>query len=270
LFSGCAKYLNQWALEIPVLRPDQTFLNYTASHDGIGVRPLEGLLPQNEIDELLEGMIGFGGLVSSKANPDGSLSPYEINITYLDALKGDKNGADSLQENRFICSQSIMMSLKGIPAFYFNSLVGTSNDYEGAGISGRARSINRKQWREDELAQLLSSDTIHTRLFKELTRLIRIRQGCSAFHPNSLQEILSPDERVFALKRHKPETGETIYCISNLTGNPIEIKGIQGGTKKGYDLISREMSGLSDRIPLNSYQTKWMVEKPLSEILLHN
>ena len=260
LFSGCAKYLNQWALEIPALRANQTFLNYTASHDGIGVRPLEGLLPQKEMDELIAGMIGFGGLVSSKTNPDGSLSPYEINITYLDALKGDRNGTDEMQENRFICSQTIMMSLQGIPAFYFNSLFGTSNDYEGAGISGRARSINRKQWREEELDHLLSLDTIHTRIFNELSRLIRIRQGCSAFHPNSLQKILITDERVFAFQRHNPETGETICCISNLTGKSIEIRGIQGGVKKGYDLISCETSGLSDRIRMNSYQTKWMVE----------
>lgn len=260
LFSGCAQYLNQWALEIPALRPNQTFLNYTASHDGIGVRPLEGLLPQKEIEELIAGMTGFGGLVSSKTNPDGSLSPYEINITYLDALKGDRNGTDSLQEERFICSQTIMMSLQGIPAFYFNSLFGTSNDHEGVGISGRARSINRKQWREDELDHQLSSDTIHTRIFNELSRLIRIRQECSAFHPNSIQEILTTDERVFAIQRHSPESGETIWCISNLTGKYIEIGGIREGVKKGYDLISCETSGLSDRIPMNSYQTKWIVE----------
>ncbi|MBN1790804.1 MAG: hypothetical protein JW830_09925, partial [Bacteroidales bacterium] len=260
LFSGCAKYLNQWAFEIPALSANQTFLNYTASHDGIGVRPLEGLLPQKEIEELIGGMKGFGGIVSSKTNPDGSLSPYEINITYLDALKGDRNGTDSLQEDRFICSQTIMMSLQGIPAFYFNSLFGTSNDYEGARITGRARSINRKQWREDELDQQLSSDTIHTRIFNELSRLIRIRRECSAFHPNSLQKILATDERVFAFQRHNPESGETIWCISNLTGKPIEIGGVGEGVKKGYDLISREKSGLSDRILMNSYQTKWIVE----------
>jgi sucrose phosphorylase len=266
LFSGSARYLTQWAFEIPAIRKDQTFLNYAASHDGIGIRPLEGILPQGEIEQLIAGMIGFGGQVSNKVNRDGSLSPYEINITYIDAMKGDRRGHDDLQESRFICSQTIMMSLQGIPAFYFNSLVGTPNDYEGVKATGRARSINRKQWREEELVHLLSTDTIHKRLFNELTRLIRIRQGCSAFHPGCPQEIIAPDDRVFAFKRHNPETGEAIYCISNLTGKPVEIRMDIGEIKKGYDLISCESLGISEGILLNSYQTKWIAEISKTEL----
>ena len=261
LFSGSSKYLNQWAMQIPVLLPDQTFLNYTASHDGIGIRPLEGLLPGEELEQLMEGMIGFGGQISKKTNPDGSLSPYEINITYVDAMKGDKNGTDYMQEERFICSQTIMMSLLGIPAFYFNSLVGAANDYDGVKITGRARSINHRRWCEDELNNLLLSETLHKRLFEGLSRLIRIRRKCSAFHPGCHQKILTPDERVFAIERHNPKTGETICCISNVTAKPIEIKRIAGSEKKGYDLISSEQLEISDRIFLNSYQTRWIIAK---------
>lgn len=262
LFSGSAKYLNQWAKEIPTTLINQTFLNYTASHDGIGIRPLEGLLPDWELRQLIEGMIGFGGQLSNKVNGDGSLSPYEINITYVDAMKGDLYGPDNLQEARFICSQAIMMSMQGIPAFYINSLVGTTNDYEGVKATGRARSINRKQWQENELSVLLSSNTMHRRLFNELTRLMRIRQSCSAFHPGCPQEIIAIDERVFAFMRQNPETGERIYCLSNITGHTVEIDSVLTERKKGYDLIACELlSGTSDRILLNAYQTRWIVER---------
>jgi sucrose phosphorylase len=56
--------------------------------------------------------------------PDGSESPYEINISLFDAMKGTVAGEDEWQIERFLCSQTIMMSLEGIPAFYIHSLLG--------------------------------------------------------------------------------------------------------------------------------------------------
>jgi glycosidase len=261
LFTGNSEHLNQWAGSIPELNANQTFLNYTASHDGIGIRPLEGLLPDREILQLLEAMSAFGGMVSYRSNPDGSQSPYEINITFLDAMKGDINGPDEFQEARFICSQTIMMSLKGIPAFYFNSLTGTANDHEGVRATGRARSINRKQWRADELVSLLSTDTMHSRIFKELIRLVGIRQGCSAFHPGSRQEVLPLGEQVVAFKRFNTATGDSIICISNLAVRQVDIQTSLVRIKNGYDLIScRNLQQQSDRIRINAFQTLWIAE----------
>lgn len=259
LFSGNSRYLSRWTAEIPALDSDQTFLNYTASHDGIGVRPLEGLLPQEEIGELISGMKTFGGLVSSRLNPDGSQSPYEINIAWMDAMKGDRNGEDALQEDRFICSQTIMMALQGIPAFYIHSLLGTSNDLEGLRDTGRARSINRKQWVEKELQDRLRGNTLHGHVFQELCRLIRIRRGCDAFHPGSKQQVLVIDDRIFALKRHNPQTGITLYSISNITGQPVGVPVCWETDKNYLDLISDEWSEASGTIRLKAYQTCWFV-----------
>ena len=33
------------------------FLNFSASHDGIGLRPVEGLLPQEEVDKMIEAAV---------------------------------------------------------------------------------------------------------------------------------------------------------------------------------------------------------------------
>jgi sucrose phosphorylase len=259
LFTGNSEYISRWASEIPATGADQTYLNYTASHDGIGVRPLEGILPEVEIRELLEGMTSFGGKISQKRNNDGTLSPYEINITYLDAMKGDRNGPDSFQEARFLCAQTIMMSLQGIPAFYFNSLVGTANDYEGLAHTGIFRRINRKRWYEDELIRELSSDTLNSRLFEELTRLIRIRKQCTAFHPACPQYILFMDSRLFAFERAQPDGRERILCLSNISNHPVEIDGSAMNIKKGHDLISREsLRGIPGPILLKAYQTRWI------------
>ena len=110
------------------------------------MRPLEGLLPASELEGMVESMQRFGGRVSLKKNPDGSESVYEINITYFDAMKGTSGGMDDFQTERFVCSQLIMLGLKGIPAFYIHSLLATPNDYEGMRRTGRARSINRRKY----------------------------------------------------------------------------------------------------------------------------
>jgi len=80
-----ATKLSQWAatLETP---PGATFFNFIASHDGFGVRPAEGILSSAEMQSLVARTLAHGGQVGYKANPDGSKSVYELNITLYDFL----------------------------------------------------------------------------------------------------------------------------------------------------------------------------------------
>ena len=56
LTTGTARHLTAWAAGLSSIPPHCTYLNFTASHDGIGVRPLEGLIPEADIDTLLHEM----------------------------------------------------------------------------------------------------------------------------------------------------------------------------------------------------------------------
>ncbi len=51
-----AKYMTEWVKSLDILPDNCTYFNFTSSHDGIGVRPLEGLVPQEEFDWLVEGI----------------------------------------------------------------------------------------------------------------------------------------------------------------------------------------------------------------------
>jgi sucrose phosphorylase len=216
------------------------------------------LLPSGEIEKLITGMTGFGGIVSRKTNADGSQSPYEINITYLDAMMGSQLGPDHLQEERFVTSQAIMMALRGIPAFYIHSLLGTPNDHAGVKATGRARSINRRQLSEEEISGLLASDTLQHRLFERLTHLIRIRKNCPAFHPACRQEVLALDSAVFAFKRMDIKTGLQVICLSNMSVRPFEIRSLLPVKRKECDLISGEQVTSEGPILLKACQTKWI------------
>ncbi|MDQ7030873.1 MAG: hypothetical protein Q9O62_14415 [Ardenticatenia bacterium] len=89
-----------------------------ASHDGIGVMPAHGLLTAEEIQALVERTLAHGGHVSYKANPDGSRSVYELNITLYDVLNDPRTPNPQLDVARFMASQAIMLSRwPACPAF---------------------------------------------------------------------------------------------------------------------------------------------------------
>ena len=149
--TGDTTALSHWARGLALDSPDTTFFNFTASHDGIGVRPLEGILPPEAVNTTLaEAVKANGGQISYKNNPDGTQSPYELNITYVDALGVPDRQDDPQHPPRFLASQSIQYALPGVPATYIHSLLGSRNWYAGLEQTGRARTINREKTEHGE------------------------------------------------------------------------------------------------------------------------
>ncbi len=254
-----SKYLTSWAKEVKDIPQGCTFFNFTASHDGIGVRPLEGLLPQNEILQLAEAMKSYGGYVSTKKNSDGTDSPYELNITYLDALKHTSLGEDNFQKERFICSQTLMMSFKGIPAFYIHSLLGTHNFNEGVSKTGMPRTINRRKWDADDLHSILTDNTEHFHILNELKRRINIRKKIPAFHPDSKQDTIQADKALFVLLRGDKSE---LLVISNISPAPVSF----GSINLPFEVIGRTdlLSGAilkESFMNLQPYQVMWIEKK---------
>ena len=266
LHTGNSEYINAWTKSLPELTGNKTFFNFTASHDGIGVRPLEGLLPENEKNVLVKKMQEFGGKVNYKSNPDGSQSPYELNITYFDALKGTKNGEDNFQVERFLASQIVMMSMAGVPAFYIHSLTATPNYYEGVEQTKQNRTINRRKWNLDELEGILQSETPQKKVFTKLREFISIRKKQAAFHPNAKQEIMELGKELFGLIRESD--GQTITVIANLTSTDQILNDKRLAVSNGlahtknekpqemFDLVSN--SKITSTI-LKPYQCLWLV-----------
>ncbi|MDI5890907.1 sugar phosphorylase [Halomonas rhizosphaerae] len=218
LTSGEAATLARWLESLPELPPGCSYVNFTASHDGIGVRPLEGWLPAHEVEALLELMHRFGGFVSMRADPRGQDIPYEINITWFEAMKGTRRGADPWQVERFLCSQHLMLALQGIPALYVHSLTATLNDLEGVERSGRLRAINRRRWQRRELEELLDSRNTSTReVFLALTRRLAVRRREPCFHPDAPQRVIPAPPALLVLERGPLPDGRRLLAIHNVT-----------------------------------------------------
>jgi len=258
---GNASFLTDWADDIPPLPEGCSYLNFTASHDGIGVRPVEGLLPEREVQDLIDSMHRFGGFVSMKANSDGTESPYEINITLFDACMGTRRGPDHHQVQRFLCSQAIMLAMQGIPAVYIHSLTASPNDLDHVEQTGRTRSINRRIWEEHELEYLLSNPvTPQAEVFTELTRMLRIRRQQPAFSPDARQDVIKINTDLFILKRTSEDNSQRIFAISNVTERILKLPlASLGFLENGLsDLLAHEKRIVEDELVLYPYQTVWL------------
>lgn len=264
LLSGDCRHLKTWMMSMPPARNGTAYLNFIASHDGIGLRPLDGLLSNDEREKMVTTVQDFGGKVTFRRAREGHDKAYELNITLFDALKGTiGDGEDEQGAERFLCAHAIMLALEGIPAVYIQSLFGSRNDYARVEHTGRARSINRHIWQEDDLkASLEENNGHHSRIFNELTRLIQIRRSQPAFHPNATQFTLHLGMEVFAFWRQSINREQSIFSLSNVTNktqtiNLADINLI--GTDDWHDLITgKRFEDLGQQLLLEPYQSVWI------------
>lgn len=224
LVTGDCAYLKQWMMSMPPAQLGTAYFNFVASHDGIGLRPAEGLLSDEELQTLITTMRSFGAHVSYRALEGGENKPYEINIALFDALQGTVEGPDELGVPRFICAHAIMLGLEGIPGIYIHSLLGTRNDYERQQRTGHNRSINRHQWDSAELEACLADPaSTHAQVFSTLRELLSLRQRQAAFHPNATQFTLHLGNQLFGYWRQSADRRQSIFCISNISAQPQQL-----------------------------------------------
>lgn len=226
-FSGNAQVLSEWAQTLTLPSKETTFLNFLSSHDGIGVTPVRGILSDQAVSDMCQRVESLGGYVSYRTNPDGSKSPYELNINFLEALRdpGKPMAEDTLLASRFLASQAIMLTLRGIPGIFFHSLFGSTNWIEGVEQTGRARSINRQKipaWQlEHELSE---TGTIRNQVFYAYLKLLEKRRRHPAFHPTSEQKLLFVHPAVFALQRYTQDRSSQILCLHNVSGDRLNFR----------------------------------------------
>lgn len=287
LLSGDAGALTRWAAGLALPSHEVTFFNFLASHDGIGINPARGILSQAEIDRLVDRVVAHGGLVSYKDNPDGSQSPYELNISYFDALSDPQAGEEqAIRVGRFLAAHAILLALQGVPGLYFHSLFGSRSWQAGVAQTGRKRTINRQKFSRLELEQALSqSGSLRQQVFSRLGRLLKVRSAHPAFHPQAAQAVLECNRAVFAVLRNAPETpdgpneGETVLCLHNVSARPqtvsLERLAAQIAAQPGRlpltvsltDLISGQVvdPAAEQAIRLSPYQCLWLVPTTVVE-----
>lgn len=253
--------LVRWLAGLDPAPPGAAFLNFTASHDGIGVRPLEGLIPGERFRRLADTIQARGGLLSTRRGPDGQDLPYEWNVTYFDAVTEPGLRDTDVQVRRYLGTQALMLALRGIPAIYFSSLLGAGNDVAGVQESGQARRINRRKFTRDELQAVLQhTDRREARVLAGYRRLLEQRNLQPAFHPDAPQRVWAEVPGwLIAVQRTSLDGGQRILALVNVSGReqnwqiPAELE-----FHPGRELLRGFAWPHATHVPFGPYETVWL------------
>lgn len=215
------------------IRQDLVFFNFLASHDGIGLLSARQILRPPCFDLLLKTVTDHGGLISFKATKEGR-TPYELNITYYDAVNDPFNPDQEADVRRFIAANSTMLVDKGIPGIYIHCLLGSRNWIKGIEETGINRMINREKLSEERVVEDLSDPTsVRYQVLNRLVHLLEVRKQIKAFHHSTAREVIHSDERLFIIERQHQDG--SVYSVINVSNDAIGLPEYNGK----YDLIEK-------------------------------
>ncbi len=281
LLTGSSAPLHRWLDNLDGPPAGCAVLNFLASHDGIGLRPAEGLLDDEQIATLVAASHAAGGCHSEYSTQNGT-RPYEINVSLFDLLAPERepHGVE-----RYLAAHTVMLALAGVPAFYLHGILGTPNsrprepvadDAEGDPAQRHpptsmprlpppmptsvARQLNRRKLTADELAELAQRPG---GVFDEIKRRTVIRRRHGAFHPNSAQASRFVDERVVSFVRGEPGASATqappVWCVTNVTNQDVVLRGAARALRGDLiDLLSDARCADGEPVKLAPYASLWL------------
>ena len=252
-------YLYNWSKKLPKSKNGNCYLNFIASHDGIGMRPTEGLLSSKALKDFLYRLKKNGSKFSYRKIQNKSKKIYEANITVFDALKKTNYDNGKFSFERYISAHSIMIAFEGVPAVYFNSIFGASNDEAKFVITGNNRDVNRYKWNLKNISNKLNNkDSKEYYFYKKISNLLSIKKKQKAFHPNASRENINLGPKIFCFKRESINKKQTIICITNLSSK-IQYLKLSKKFLKYKDLLgSKIFFTIDKKIKLDPCQTIWL------------
>ncbi|WP_345969259.1 sugar phosphorylase [Sulfurimonas sp. HSL1-6] len=224
VLTGNPTKLLSWARTLKLPSDKVCFFNFTASHDGVGLRPVSEILSESEIGVLEAAAKRSGGLVSYRANADGTESPYELNCSYIDLLTSPEED-DAVRAKRMLLTQAVALAMPGVPGIYFHSLFGSRNYLEGVKMTGINRSINREKFNSNWLdEQLQKEGSLERRVYLAYKRLLSIRINETAFDPFGPFVFLNLHPSLFCLQRESRDMDSHMLAVHNFSNETVNFR----------------------------------------------
>jgi sucrose phosphorylase len=229
--SADAGPLRAWAGTLPPAGHGRVFLNFLASHDGVGLTPAQGLVDQAAFTATIEEAKKRGALVSYKNSPEGPV-PYELNCSYADMVAPETLGEDlpreeavKLRARAFLAAQGVLLALPGLPAVYFHSWIGSRAWREGPALLGSNRAINREKPPIDRVEEELEDPgSFRYHVYRGFRRMLEFRASEGAFAPDVPHQIPDAAGAVFAVLRGPDPQGRQVLCVQNLGSAPARFR----------------------------------------------
>ena len=158
--------LKKWADEIQEKKI--RVVNMLGCHDGIPLLDLKGILPEEDIQNMIDTIVGRGGFVKDLHGAKNMY--YQVNATYYSALGDD--------DKKMLFARAIQMFMPGKPQVWYLDLFAGKNDHEAvkrAGAGGH-KEINRTNLTLEQINKAMEKDVV-----KKQLELLRFRNTCPAF-----------------------------------------------------------------------------------------
>ena len=158
--------LKKWAQEIQEKKI--RVVNMLGCHDGIPLLDLKGILKEEEIQSMIDTIVGRGGFVKDLHGAKNMY--YQVNATYYSALGDD--------DKKMLFARVIQMFMPGKPQVWYLDLFAGKNDHEAvkrAGAGGH-KEINRTNLSLEQIEEALKKDVV-----KKQLELLRFRNTNPAF-----------------------------------------------------------------------------------------
>lgn len=261
--------LSKWAADLRNPSDTATFFNMLDTHDGVGLMGAKEILSREEIGFLINSAKEKGAYISYKMTEERTEEAYEMNTTWWSAVNGDQNQEDmAVQVKRYLASRSIALVLQGVPSIYAHGAIGSLNDHDLVKKTNVKRDVNRAEIHVEALVKEAKDPGSRiSRLSRQWPRLGLTRTGERAFHPHGDQKVLMLSPQVFTVVRTSPEGDERILTMTNVSGEPIDLKIVLSDllfeAAQFFDLVNeREYEASSGilSITLEPYDVAWLKE----------
>lgn len=254
--TGDAEPLRTWAATIDAAN-DTTFLNFLASHDGVGVRPAKGWLSEEQVEALAAHCRACGGGVNRAETATGT-EPYELTATWRSLMEGPAGSADpDTVVARHLAAHAVALALPGLPLLYTHSLVGSPNDRAGADASGVARDVNRARFESPEsfLRAIGDVDAPSGRIWAGLQVMLEHRRSTRAFDPDAPHRILASEGSSLVVERGWDE-GPRFVVLINLGAAPVTVD--LGDALARGSLFDAQRRRVTTHVTLDAWSQIWL------------
>ncbi len=201
-----SKHLVDWIKDI--VNKEIRTVNMLGCHDGIPLLDLKGLIPNEQIDELIDIVVSRGGLVKDLHGKKNIY--YQVNATYFSALDED--------ERKMMLARALQIFMPGIPQVWYLDLFAGTNDYKAVEQQGAAghKEINRTNLTMDMVEEGLKKDVV-----KDQLKLLKFRNSFPAFGFDSSLQVTQEEDHILKLKWENNECSTTL--LADLKDYSFEI-----------------------------------------------
>ncbi len=259
MLTADTRKLTAWAQTLTLPSDRVCFFNFTASHDGCGLRPVADLLDAEEIAALVATVERRGGYVSYRETAEGEVAPYELNASYIDIVS-DPVEPVALRVKKMLLTQAVMLAMPGVPGIYFHSLVGSTGDRAAVERSGNRRAINRQKFDYDLLKRELEREGLRREIYTGYIYLLRVRRRETLFDPFTPFAFPEIADGIFAIERRSHNGKKVLLALHNFTDKPILCNIRKSTGAEAVELLTQKPV-TSERVTVPPYGVMWIKVK---------